>query len=56
MCGEGNPEELLPDVVEADVLIDEILGFEDMDAVKDKKENEEEDEIKDEDSKHKEEI
>lgn len=56
LCGEGNPEDLLPDVIEAEALIDEILGFEDMDAVKDRKENEEEDEIKDEDSKHKEEV
>ena len=56
LCGEANPEDLLPDVIEAEALIDEILGFEDMDAVKDRKENEEEDEIKDEDSKHKEEV
>ena len=44
-------------MIEPDTLIDEILGFEDMDAIKDNKENEEgEEEIKDEDSKHKDEL
>ena len=47
----------MPDLVEADTLIDEILGFEDMDAAKELNENEEgEEEFKDEESKQKEEI
>lgn len=56
LCGEGNPEDLLPDLIESDILIDEILGFEDMDAVKDLKENQYDEEYKEEDSKQKDEI
>lgn len=47
----------MPDLIEADPLIDEILGFEDMEAAKELNENEEgEEEFKDDESKQKEEV
>lgn len=38
LVGEGIPEEILPDVVETELLVDDILGFEDMDAVREGRE------------------
>ena len=55
LLGEGNPEELLPDIIEPEILIDEILGFEDMDGIKEMRENDDNEEYKEEESKYKDE-
>ncbi len=44
LVSEGIPEEILPETIETDLLVHDVLGFEDMDGIQEGREGEERDE------------